>query len=576
MQRTRTSILILAAGLTLTISALIVLYLDDGTLFYNQPFTTTTPEGDQLNGVYYPGTLTPNNLDPDTSNPGILLLEGFGSDQGSMRSLANEFNNVGFPVFTVDFSGQGSSPGALTFDNTQTDRLAQQVLQVEKSIPAIIGVEKMQLIVIGHGLGGRAALQAAMIDPSPIKGLVLIGPQINLASSQQAEIFSSTSDLDLLWVRQLGGNNPKTNILILSSLQDDQFTQDSGYLLLQALTKSPENANNLSDIIPGRTYSAEGEPNRLWLLFPDQTHTFEVDDSRIIAAALDWSQKELLPDNTPTLPVSPAAETRNWMWIIGVAGVFISAEGFRRVLRHRIHHHTPNLHGLEIVNLRRFLLSKVILWLAAIPLMALVAGIMLLIPLPKPVFNLYFVCILGGFGLLTLILSGFGLIPGTRGSLKFSMVFKKLTVQRVALTLEFNLAMLLAIGLLVDSGFYNFPPTGLRLAWILILAPFTALGFWFHLLENDLLNKSYPDNHVARFLAGFISSLPFLIYLLVMAFEGMTTYLILGLEGLVILALVLWQGIVTYRLTGHRWLTAILQALALFLLVLPIGALFNL
>ena len=59
---------------------------------------------------------------------GVIPLEVFGSDQLTMTSLASEFARSGWYVFTIDFSGHRRSPGTLTFDNAQTDRLAYQAL----------------------------------------------------------------------------------------------------------------------------------------------------------------------------------------------------------------------------------------------------------------------------------------------------------------------------------------------------------------------------------------------------------------------------------------------------------------
>jgi pimeloyl-ACP methyl ester carboxylesterase len=64
---------------------------------------------------------------PGRQGHGVLLLKGFGSDQVTITSLASQFPQVGWHVFTFDFSGHGRSPGALTFDNAQTDRL--EILQ---------------------------------------------------------------------------------------------------------------------------------------------------------------------------------------------------------------------------------------------------------------------------------------------------------------------------------------------------------------------------------------------------------------------------------------------------------------
>ncbi len=117
-------------------------------------YTFTDFEGTQWEGTYYPG-----------SQPaGVLILEGFGSDQVTMRSLSRSFAQMGMHVFTFDFSGHGVSPGALGFDNAATDRLARQAIAAQALFAAEAGLAGEQIVVVGHSMGARVALQAAVLD----------------------------------------------------------------------------------------------------------------------------------------------------------------------------------------------------------------------------------------------------------------------------------------------------------------------------------------------------------------------------------------------------------------------------
>jgi hypothetical protein len=64
---------------------------------------------DQLVGKLYQGRIS----------KGILLLEGFGSDQVTLRSLVNSFCQMGVQVFTFDLSGHGRLSGGLDFNNAE-------------------------------------------------------------------------------------------------------------------------------------------------------------------------------------------------------------------------------------------------------------------------------------------------------------------------------------------------------------------------------------------------------------------------------------------------------------------------
>ncbi|MBN1666476.1 MAG: hypothetical protein JW862_05290 [Anaerolineales bacterium] len=97
--------------------------IGDRPLSTGRLITVTDPAGEKLAATYYPGTKA----------AGLILLEGFGSDQITMRSAASEFVRDGVHVLTFDFRGHGRSPGALSFDTAATDRLAQQAIA---SLPA--------------------------------------------------------------------------------------------------------------------------------------------------------------------------------------------------------------------------------------------------------------------------------------------------------------------------------------------------------------------------------------------------------------------------------------------------------
>ena len=87
-------------GLFLALGSIITVAVIDRPLANRQSVTFIASTGDSLVGTYYPGT----------EPAGVILLEGFGSDQVTMTSLASEFARSGWHVFIFDFSGHGRSP----------------------------------------------------------------------------------------------------------------------------------------------------------------------------------------------------------------------------------------------------------------------------------------------------------------------------------------------------------------------------------------------------------------------------------------------------------------------------------
>ena len=65
--------------------------------FSNQQLVSfSDPAGDTLLGTYIPGT----------KKIGVILLEGFGSDQIGMRPAASVFMDAGAHIFTFDFAAK--------------------------------------------------------------------------------------------------------------------------------------------------------------------------------------------------------------------------------------------------------------------------------------------------------------------------------------------------------------------------------------------------------------------------------------------------------------------------------------
>ena len=543
----------------MALAALVVLFTGDANLGTGEPFLIPAPDGAVLAGTFYQGA---------NEKLGVILLEGFGSDQVSMHALANDFHQSGFQVFTLDFAGQGQSSGGLTFDNAQTDRLAKEVLALKANIASISEISDMQLFLVGHSLGGRVALQSAILDPSGIKGLVLIGPQVNLESNQQAEFFTGTQDENLAWVKTLGPSSPAANILILSGELDDILPVNSADILLSRLVGKPTVTNGVKYVPESKTGFT-----REWLLFQAVFHNYEIYDPEVISAAIKWTQNESNISQQTSVPLT--GELRPWMWILGMVGILLALFGIQNWLRASMRRMKREYHGLELKQIIPFLIRKTLLWLAAVPFMLLVAGLVWLIPLDKPVFTLYYVAFVGGYGLLMLLLYALGKVPRIYNKFKFSLSKNQVSAKRLGLAAGFNIILFFVLMSYGNSGWYQIPPVRERLLWVAIFSPFTALGFWIGQLEDDLISHAVPQEKSKRSFLTFIGLLPFFLYLLLMLILGSTSGLLTGLQGLLILFIVLRQGKITYHLTGIRWLSAILQAVLLYLLVLPGGTLFQ-
>jgi predicted esterase len=536
--------ILLAAGATLLAASL------NRPLWGGQPVTFASPAGDRLAGTYHPGA----------QPAGVLLLEGFGSDQVTMTALAGEFARSGWHVFTFDFSGHGRSPGALTFDNAQTDRLARQTGAALAEFARLSGLRPEQIFLAGHSLGARVALQSAMISPERVAGLALLGAQVNLAANTQAEFFTGVSDAGLPWVQRLGPQSPDVPILLVSGDWDDILTPANARLLFNQLTGgSVAPQAGLLD----STSVSTSLPRRGQHILPGLVHNYEPFSPRVIAIVNGWMEQ------TAGVPLaeSPAPAIRLWAWAAGLAGLFLALIAGQRWATEVWPGGTAP--GLSLRNPRRFLLAKLFLWLAALPAAAMLGSIFFFIPLGKPVFNLIYVGFIGGYGLLLWLVYWRGWMPGLQGRL-WAAAERPGEAGSWLATLGITAGMLILSAAYARTGWYFVFPVNVRLAWLAIFTPFTALGFWIGLLEARL----QPQTPARQAVLTLIGLFPFFVYTLLMAAIGSLSGMIGGLQGLVILALVLAFGSLVQTVGRRAGLTAVCMAVMLYWLILPQGVLF--
>ncbi|TFF96380.1 MAG: alpha/beta fold hydrolase, partial [Promethearchaeota archaeon] len=176
IHKSKKNLIITLIGFFLSISSLFIIYIGDLPLINSEIISFQDPSGDNLIGQYHKGN----------KDAGIIILEGFSTDQMAMKSINSEFSRLGFHTFSFDFSGQGKSGGTLGFDNAATDRLAIQVLTAKEEFKLLSGLNDSQIILLGHSMGARVALQSATIDANNVSGLILIGVQVNLIPNVQA------------------------------------------------------------------------------------------------------------------------------------------------------------------------------------------------------------------------------------------------------------------------------------------------------------------------------------------------------------------------------------------------------
>jgi pimeloyl-ACP methyl ester carboxylesterase len=538
-------------GLVLTVVALGTIYSSDRPLRRGQRRVFWDPEGEPLVGTYYPGV----------ERAGVMLLEGFGSDQVTMRSAVGEFVKAGYHVLTFDFSGHGRSPGALGFDNAATDRLARQVIAAREELQSRSGLPAEHIVLMGHSMGARVALQAATMDDAQVAGLVLLGTQVNLAANVQSQVFTGVRDADLAWVRSLGPESPPTDVLLISGTWDDILTVEAAHSLLAKLTGDDQARAGVSgsDLGSGTGRSME--------LIPRLVHNYEMVSPRALALAKTGAAR-MLGDEVTGL--SPVGAWRPVLWMAALGGIFLTlVSGIRRTAL------APwavsgSQAPIQVIDRRRFLRAKLWLWFGALPLVAVLSGLFFLIPLGLPAFNFIYVGFIGAYGVLLALLYATGRMPGTEGRLApWRGTRSAQPWWRWAAALGIGMATSLLLVLFARSGWFLAPPTGDRLVWLVAFTPVTALGFWVGREEAGIAIEGRW--HLVNTLIGMA---PFFLWTAFQMALGSTSGVLGSLHGLLILTAVTLQGAWMAQLVRAPWPIALWQAVTLYMLILPQGVLF--
>jgi pimeloyl-ACP methyl ester carboxylesterase len=517
----------LVLGILMVAGGLLGLSRLDDALSNGVQVEITVPGDDTLIGTYYPGDL----------EQGILLLEGFGSDQTALRPIASEFSAYGYHVFSFDFSGHGRSPGGLDFDNASTDRMAKQVLAADAKLRELSALVTDQITHLGHSLGARVALQAATMTDSPPKTLILLGTQVNLVANQQAEFFTGTSDSDLEWVRALGPENPRSDVILFSGTWDDILTPESAEILFGKLTDSGD-------------FSYQ----RQLALIPKVLHNYEI------------YVDEHHENGITSINYYPHVQ----FWFLGLAGLFLALICGTGLVA-RVEAATPEA---RIEKVGWFIGVKLLLWIPALIPGAVIASAVFFAPLGTPAFNLYYIGFFGGYGVLMWFLYCRGRVPGVKGKM-IQKVKPGADPQKSYLAGFIFLAVLVVVSLMARSGWWYTFPFNHRFIWLLVFTPITALGFVIGYKEIEVIRSSQPDKRWLVWVNTLVGLFPFFLYTAFLASMGSISGVIGSVQGLIILGLSIATGTLVEKISGRPWLSAMLQAFLLYWLILPQGVLFR-
>ena len=218
--------------------------------------------------------------------PGILAVHGYINSRETQSAFAIEFARRGYVVLAMDQTGHGYSGGA-AFSNGFG---GPDGLKYLRSLPM---VDKANIGLEGHSMGGWTVLAAAATMPDAYKAVVLEG------SSTGAPFAAEGTPA---WPR---------NMALVFSKYDEFSTIMWGVKRAQDVASSPKLKTvfgTTADVVPGQVYGdiAGGTARRLTQ--PVTTHPGDHISTAAVGDATDWFAKTLT-SGTPR----PASD-QIWIW----------------------------------------------------------------------------------------------------------------------------------------------------------------------------------------------------------------------------------------------------------------------
>jgi pimeloyl-ACP methyl ester carboxylesterase len=249
----------------------IVLIVAGGLLAY----VTQTAGGIRIQDVRFKGVkgntmsallYIPPNATPQIPAPGILAVHGYINSRETQDGFAIEFARRGYVVLALDQTGHGySDPPSFANGFGGPDGLAY--------LRSLEIVDKDNIGLEGHSMGGWTVLAAAAAMPNDYKSMVLEG-------SSTGKPFAAEGTPS--WPR---------NVALVFAQYEEFSTLMWGVELARDVTRSPklwELFGTKGAVEPGKVYGDPAAGTARVLYTPAMTHPAEHISHEAIGDSLDW------------------------------------------------------------------------------------------------------------------------------------------------------------------------------------------------------------------------------------------------------------------------------------------------
>ncbi len=193
----------------------------------------------------------PNYATNSDPLPGVVVIHGSLQNKEWLMAFGIELAGRGFVVLTIDANGHGNSEAGSGSGAAALDYIA-----------SLDYVDDTQIGLIGHSMGGGISWSAMEDSSVSVRALVLVGSGFRSSATYTPNTLLATGNFDSL-------SSYPHNLTLLES-----------YF-------------NVTNVVPGTTYGDFASNTARRAIFPSTNHLFETIDPVIVSESVEWMKNSL-------------------------------------------------------------------------------------------------------------------------------------------------------------------------------------------------------------------------------------------------------------------------------------------
>lgn len=122
----------------------------------------------------------------------FIILHGLFGQSDNWNTLARQFADAGFEVYTVDLRNHGLSPHSNTWN--------YQVMS-DDIIELVTDLKLQEIILLGHSMGGKVAMQSAIQHPELLNKLIVVDIAAKYYPPHHKDVLQALNAVDFRVVK---------------------------------------------------------------------------------------------------------------------------------------------------------------------------------------------------------------------------------------------------------------------------------------------------------------------------------------------------------------------------------------